>query len=223
MSFKQLAKHFLIKHTSKPSSQNASKFWEKRDKDFDDDYWVNLYNSDKSEHRKKIYDVISSSKYDSIFEFGCNSGPNFENISKLKHLKKYDGIDINNTAIEFAKKKYMMKNVNFHCLNYTGSNSLPFITDHKIFLTVYSMAYLDFNSCISLLNNFNDAKLFILAEPSQKIVNSLFLNRIPEFSHNYENIFKNHLNGKFIHFHHKLDKCKNELRDLSIYYKLNIK
>ena len=80
---------------------------------FNPSVWETYYENSKVERRKFYSIYISQNKLDTIFEFGCASGPNLFNINKnIEWNINYFGYDISEEAIKFANKK-LKKNTHF--------------------------------------------------------------------------------------------------------------
>lgn len=74
------------------------------------DVWLNYYDSHSTDRRCFYSKYVNENNYETVFEFGCASGPNLKNIELYSCWKTYFfGYDINSAAIEFAKKKFEME------------------------------------------------------------------------------------------------------------------
>ncbi len=72
--------------------------------------WSNYYESYTSERRYFYSCFVEKNSCNTIFEFGCASGPNLKNIDVYSNRTTYCcGYDINKAAIDFAKQKFDSK------------------------------------------------------------------------------------------------------------------
>ena len=70
---------------------------------YDRNIWLKYINDSNSSKRDFYKIFVKENKVNSVFEFGCASGPNY---LKLKHqIDYYFGFDISNSAISAAKNK----------------------------------------------------------------------------------------------------------------------
>ena len=82
------------------------KFWMLRHL-VDKDIWSNYYGSYSTDRRFFYSKYVNKNNYETVFEFGCASGPNLKNIELYSLQKTYFlGYDINAAAIKFAQKKF---------------------------------------------------------------------------------------------------------------------
>lgn len=80
-------------------------FWKFRHL-FDSKLWDNYYKSYNSKRRFYYSDFCKKNNINSVFEFGCGSGPNLKNLQlNTNKVKLFIGYDISQAAINFAKKK----------------------------------------------------------------------------------------------------------------------
>ena len=69
--------------------------------------WSNYYESYTAKRRHFYSCFVGEESCNTIFEFGCASGPNLKNIEVYSNRATYCcGYDINKAAVEFAKKKF---------------------------------------------------------------------------------------------------------------------
>ena len=222
MLFSEILRHYLIKGNLKWRKASAQDFWSERHRDFDDDFWVNLYHNDRSYHRMIIGELVNLLNPSSIFEFGCSAAPNYSVISDLGFNGCYYGVDINQEAINFSKKRYGKDNVQFRLSTPNSIDSILSEVRNDLFLSVYSLAYIEYHECVELLSKFKHTKIFIIAEPISNFKKSIYLNRIPELAHNYDSIFENHIVGNFSLFRYNLPERKNKLSSISLYIRRDI-
>lgn len=75
----------------------------------DKDVWSSYYDSHSADRRCFYSKYVNENNYETVFEFGCASGPNLKNIELYSCQKAYFlGYDINAAAIEFARKNFEM-------------------------------------------------------------------------------------------------------------------
>ena len=81
----------------------------------DNKVWEAYYH-DSSKERREFYSIyIKEKKLDTIFEFGCASGPNLFHIDKnVTWDFYYFGYDVSLEAIKFARKKTL------NCLDFSN-------------------------------------------------------------------------------------------------------
>ena len=80
-----------------------SKIYRKLRHLYDRNIWLKYINDSNSSKRDFYKIFVKENKVNSVFEFGCASGPNY---LKLKHqIDYYFGFDISNSAISAAKNK----------------------------------------------------------------------------------------------------------------------
>ena len=73
--------------------------------------WSNYYESYTAKRRHFHSCFVGEESCNTIFEFGCASGPNLKNIEVYSNRATYCcGYDINKAAVEFAKKNLIQKN-----------------------------------------------------------------------------------------------------------------
>lgn len=82
------------------STKAHEKFWTDRDIDWEKDY-LSTWNHP---HRMEIIDELKTLRFGSILELGCASGPNLVLIQKMFPKVQVGGVDINEQAINTAKK-----------------------------------------------------------------------------------------------------------------------
>ena len=68
--------------------------------------WQNYYDDYNSERRNFYSKLVIKKKLTSVFEFGCASGPNLQNIKNITPEIYLFGYDINKQAVNFAKKAF---------------------------------------------------------------------------------------------------------------------
>lgn len=89
--------------------QSKKFFWKFRHL-FDSKLWENYFKSYDSERRFYYSDFCKKNNINSVFEFGCGSGPNLKNLQlNTNHIKLLIGYDISQEAINFAKKRIINK------------------------------------------------------------------------------------------------------------------
>ena len=75
------------------------------------DIWVNYYNDSLNSRRNFYSNYIKHNNLNTIFEFGCASGPNLKNInSNISKETFYFGYDISKEAIKIANKNFQEEN-----------------------------------------------------------------------------------------------------------------
>ena len=74
---------------------------------------------DTFKNEKRVLFFLKN-KIKKILDIGCGTGFIYEWIKKHQKNLKYFGIDIDNIAIKYAKKKYSSKN--FRCANFFSIN-----------------------------------------------------------------------------------------------------
>lgn len=68
--------------------------------------WRNYHDDYKSERRNFYSEFVVKNKLTSVFEFGCASGPNLQNIKNNTPQIYLFGYDINKQAVNFAKSVF---------------------------------------------------------------------------------------------------------------------
>ena len=81
------------------------------------------------------------------------------------------------------------------------------------------MCYLNNDECKNTLKNFNKCKQFIIAEPENEKKKSVTLNRIPEYSHDYQDIFQSIFGEKYTCMKHNLKSTENNLKSILVFIK----
>ena len=79
-------------------------FWKYRHL-FEPSIWKGYQEDYNSDRRDYYFNLIKTKKLNSIFEFGCASGPNFFSIKKNIKQFIYYGYDISNSAIKSVKNQ----------------------------------------------------------------------------------------------------------------------
>ena len=86
--------------------KNTSFFWRFRHL-IQADTWLLYYNDYVTERRNFYTQCVKKYKCNTVFEFGCASGPNLKNIEIGSPDKTFlFGVDVSKAAIEFAKDKF---------------------------------------------------------------------------------------------------------------------
>ena len=81
-------------------------FWKYRHV-IDKNVWSDYYASYHSNRRNFYSEYVNKAKFNSVFEFGCASGPNLKNTQSFSNRKIFCfGYDINIEAIKFARKNF---------------------------------------------------------------------------------------------------------------------
>lgn len=81
-------------------------FWKYRHF-IDKNVWSDYYNSYTSSRRNFYSQYVNTAKFNSVFEFGCASGPNLKNIQSFSNREIFCfGYDINTDAVEFARNNF---------------------------------------------------------------------------------------------------------------------
>lgn len=135
----------------------------------DRNIWLNYFN-DASSPKRDFYKIfVEENKVNSVFEFGCASGPNY---LKLKHqIDYYFGFDISKSAIATAKNRI------------STSNKIIFSSDlneNKRYLEQYNLNVFDLA--------IYDRVLYLLNE---KEINTHFKNHSNKFKYIIINDFFN--------------------------------
>lgn len=90
----------------------------------------------KNMHKKMLREIIDKYKPSSVLEFGCNVGTNLREIRKYGSGIRCVGIDVNEKAIKFGKRKYGLD------LRVGGEERLSDFED-KEFDLVFTLSVLD--------------------------------------------------------------------------------
>lgn len=82
--------------------EEQAELWSKKPRSDVERYWE----SQRHLGRRKWFAIkLRDYKFDSIYEVGCNSGPNLWYVNEAFENKRIGGIDINPEAIKFASEK----------------------------------------------------------------------------------------------------------------------
>lgn len=78
------------------------------------DFLSNYYESHSIDRRFFYSDLVNKNLYKTVFEFGSATGPNLKNIELYcRHKPFLFGFEINNAAVDFAKRKFDSKTAFF--------------------------------------------------------------------------------------------------------------
>lgn len=214
---KMFFKSFYIKHFKNKFSNNKENVWISRGDKEKSLEINNAYFNKINESRSKFQLLLQSFPIRNVFEFGCNSGHNANYLLKYQ-IDNYVGLDINNDALNYARKA--IKNKNFRFINWDVLNKKNenFFIKFDTFISLYSLAYLNKRDIIALLRRFYKSKYFIIGEPENNLKSSFFLHSTPEFSHDYEDIFQT-LDKNFVSLRLKLDRPDYNLKNILVFIK----
>ena len=209
-------KSWIIQNILNLSSEQSHDFWKNRHLSFDQNKWAQSYFDSEYEYRRAIVKMLEVLHVKNVFEFGCNSGPNAKLIQELPI--KYVGVDVNENAVEMAKKNITKSGFEFYNTIQDSDiiDKLNYQT-FDCFLSVYSMCYLELVQVEKFFKKMNNVNYIILAEPSNDKDKIIALNRIPEFSYDYEKIINILYPDLFYVMKIKLEKCNNNLKSIFIF------
>jgi ubiquinone/menaquinone biosynthesis C-methylase UbiE len=77
-----------------------------------------------SEQIKKVERLIDFRKFSTVIDFGCGDGKFANSLSDIFTSTNFIGVDYSNDFIDYAKKNYSKKNLDFLCVNLTN-DTLP--------------------------------------------------------------------------------------------------
>lgn len=158
------------------------------------DVWSNYFDSHSTDRRCFYSKYVNENNYETVFEFGCASGPNLKNIELYSCQKTYFfGYDINHAAIKFAKKKFDMKSSVFST---KISSSLLSASLNRWEKNIFDLAIYDrvlyLLSEDEVFNHFARYHKFFTTVIIDDFHNSRFIDANEAYSSkNYENILKN--------------------------------
>jgi SAM-dependent methyltransferase len=166
-------------------------FWKYRHL-FEPSIWKGYQEDYNSDRRDYYFNLIKTKKLNSIFEFGCASGPNFFSIKKNIKQFIYYGYDISNSAIKSVKNQnndqviFTNKLSKNHLKNFLDKN-----TSSKFDLTIFDrvLYMLNENQIIQLLDEISEFLDYVLIEDFYAL-KPTWDNEKYIFAKNYINIFK---------------------------------
>lgn len=199
-----ILKSALIEGLNKFGSANRPNIWLSRQDDATNLLMNERYFYDESESRKKVLNLLFQLNIRNVFEFGCNSGPNAQFLVD-RGLTSYVGLDINESALKFAKERTNNNTFNFINWEVLNKKNTEFFHKFDTFFSIYSMSYIKFDTATELLSKFKNCNYFIFCEPENKLRMSITLNRTPEYSHDYHKLIRLIRVGDFSVFQMDLD------------------
>ena len=185
----KVLKSLLIQCLLRFGTQNRPNIWISRKDEATNLKMNEQYYLSESESRKKTINFLSNLRAKNVFEFGCNSGPNARLLLN-QEINGYTGLDINESALKFARKNINRANFEFINWNELSKKDDSFYDQFDTFFSIYSMAYVNSQTAKNILKKFKKCNYFIFCEPQNRLRFSLALNRTPEYSHDYHRLIE---------------------------------